>query len=208
MADEGKLTDLIGLDPNLTGGLDPSEYVQRQYCCDHDEEIDRLRTALARAEQATADARIVVEAAKAWAATWERRPVVRVWAALYDAAQALAADVPAAPANLAVTSRQLADGPEALAQRFHEAYERLAPAFGYETREASAKPWEQVPENNRRLMTAVCAEIIGADVPAVIDAGELSCGCPAVGVFAKGCPQHGDHPGAIGAAASEPEVKP
>jgi hypothetical protein len=52
--------------------------------------------------------------------------------------------------------------PEALAQRFHEAYERLAPSFGYATREASAKPWVEVPENNRRLMTAVCAEILAS----------------------------------------------
>ena len=50
---------------------------------------------------------------------------------------------------------------ELLAQRFHEAYERLAPAYGYETREASAKPWSEVPENNRQLMIAVCAEILG-----------------------------------------------
>lgn len=49
--------------------------------------------------------------------------------------------------------------PETLARRFHDAYERLAPSFGYQTREASAKPWAQVPENNRRLMIAVCAEI-------------------------------------------------
>ncbi len=48
---------------------------------------------------------------------------------------------------------------EAIAQRFHEAYERLAPSFGYETREASAVPWDQVPENNRRLMIAVVAEV-------------------------------------------------
>jgi hypothetical protein len=50
--------------------------------------------------------------------------------------------------------------PELLARAFHETYERLAPSFGYETRKESAKPWEQVPEQNRRLMTAVCAEII------------------------------------------------
>ena len=48
---------------------------------------------------------------------------------------------------------------EALAQRFHETYERLAPSFGYETRKESAKPWCDVPEQNRRLMIAVCAEI-------------------------------------------------
>ena len=49
---------------------------------------------------------------------------------------------------------------ERLAQAFHEAYERLAPSFGYETRKASAKPWSEVPENNRALMTAVCAEML------------------------------------------------
>lgn len=50
----------------------------------------------------------------------------------------------------------------ATAQAFHEAYERLAPSFGYETRKESAVPWEDVPENNRALMTAVCAEVVGA----------------------------------------------
>lgn len=56
---------------------------------------------------------------------------------------------------------QSGEAPEQLARRFHEAYERLAPSFGYETRKESAKPWEEVPETNRRLMTAVCAEIMG-----------------------------------------------
>lgn len=51
---------------------------------------------------------------------------------------------------------------EALAQRFHETYERLAPSFGYETREASAKPWADVPDQNKRLMIAVCGEILAA----------------------------------------------
>lgn len=48
---------------------------------------------------------------------------------------------------------------EAIARAFHEAYERLAPDFGYKTREASAKPWDEVPENNRALMTAVAGEV-------------------------------------------------
>ena len=48
---------------------------------------------------------------------------------------------------------------EQIAQAFHEAYERLAPSFGYETREASAKPWADVPANNRALMTAVAGEV-------------------------------------------------
>jgi hypothetical protein len=55
---------------------------------------------------------------------------------------------------------------EGLARRFHETYERLAPSFGYRTREASAKPWDEVPEDNRHLMIAVCAEILSAQRPA------------------------------------------
>ncbi len=50
--------------------------------------------------------------------------------------------------------------PEELAQLFHEAYERLAPDFGYETRKASAKPWAEVPEKNKQLMVAVCGEVL------------------------------------------------
>ena len=46
-----------------------------------------------------------------------------------------------------------------MAQDFHETYERLAPSFGYATREASAKPWDKVPLNNQLLMIAVTDEI-------------------------------------------------
>ena len=53
-----------------------------------------------------------------------------------------------------------AGDPEALAARFHAAYEELAPSFGYATREASAKPWAEVPEPNRSLMVAVAARIL------------------------------------------------
>jgi hypothetical protein len=49
---------------------------------------------------------------------------------------------------------------EQLAQLFHETYERLALEFGYRTREASAKPWADVPAKNKALMIAVCAEIV------------------------------------------------
>lgn len=52
--------------------------------------------------------------------------------------------------------------PEELAQFFHETYERLAPDFGYKTRQESRKPWAEVPESNRRLMIAVCAEVLAA----------------------------------------------
>ncbi len=49
---------------------------------------------------------------------------------------------------------------EALAQLFHETYERLAPRFSYKTREASAVPWADVPEGNRKLMIAVCETVL------------------------------------------------
>ena len=48
---------------------------------------------------------------------------------------------------------------KALAQAFHEAYERLAPEFGYETREETRQFDPESP--NGRLMLAVCDEIIG-----------------------------------------------
>lgn len=50
--------------------------------------------------------------------------------------------------------------PEAIAELFHTTYERLAPAFGYQTRRESAVPWESVPEANKRLMIAVAAEVL------------------------------------------------
>jgi hypothetical protein len=49
---------------------------------------------------------------------------------------------------------------EQIAQAFHEAYERLAPDFGYKTREASAKPWAQVPEQNKSRMVAVVQPLL------------------------------------------------
>jgi hypothetical protein len=54
--------------------------------------------------------------------------------------------------------------PERLAQAFHEAYEELAPQFGYKTREASAVPWADVPENNKRLMIVTCERVARAAI--------------------------------------------
>lgn len=53
---------------------------------------------------------------------------------------------------------------EAIARAFHEAYERLAPGHGYETREASAVPWEDVPQENRALMIATVTSLLDNDV--------------------------------------------
>ena len=49
---------------------------------------------------------------------------------------------------------------EQIAKRFHEVYEELATDFGYETRKASAVPWEKVPEPNKSLMIAVVGVLL------------------------------------------------
>ncbi len=49
---------------------------------------------------------------------------------------------------------------ENLARFFHTTYEALAPQFNYQTRKASAVPWQDVPENNKRLMIAVAEQVI------------------------------------------------
>lgn len=48
----------------------------------------------------------------------------------------------------------MARSDEDVARAFHEFYELLAPSFAYDTREASAKPWNEVPIKNRELMIA------------------------------------------------------
>jgi len=47
------------------------------------------------------------------------------------------------------------DRAEYIARRFHEAYERLAPLYGYETRIETRVPWADVPQANKSLMIAV-----------------------------------------------------
>jgi len=49
---------------------------------------------------------------------------------------------------------------EELARLFHETYEQLAPSFGYQTRRESATSWDQVPENNRKLMIATAVRVL------------------------------------------------
>lgn len=53
---------------------------------------------------------------------------------------------------------------EYVARLFHETYERLAPAFSYETRKASAVEWDKVPSNNRSLMIEVVDTLMAAGV--------------------------------------------
>jgi hypothetical protein len=47
-----------------------------------------------------------------------------------------------------------------IAREFHETYERLAPATGYQTRKESAVPWDDVPIVNRTLMANVVGELL------------------------------------------------
>lgn len=58
---------------------------------------------------------------------------------------------------------------EKIAREFHYSYEGLAPAFSYETREASRVPWCDVPEANRLLMIATVGSLLARGV---ITAGE------------------------------------
>ena len=53
---------------------------------------------------------------------------------------------------------------EHIARVFHETYERLAPAFGYVTLEASRVPWESLPPNQRRLMIATAEALLALRV--------------------------------------------
>ena len=64
------------------------------------------------------------------------------------------------PAPLGPLLRTGQSPAEGLARLFHETYERLAPDYGYRTREASAVPWEDVPDGNKRLMIATAAEVL------------------------------------------------
>lgn len=49
---------------------------------------------------------------------------------------------------------------EMIAGLFHATYETLAPEHGYETREASAVAWQDVPANNKALMVATVQHLI------------------------------------------------
>lgn len=71
--------------------------------------------------------------------------------------------------SFVATERSPMPDAEVVARLFHEAYERLAPVFGYVTRKDTRVEWEHVPDLNRRLMIAsaaeVLAQIFGSPVP-------------------------------------------
>lgn len=53
---------------------------------------------------------------------------------------------------------------ELVAQAFHETYEAQAPHHGWETQQRSRKVWEEVPEENRRLMVSVAQTLLDKGV--------------------------------------------
>jgi hypothetical protein len=61
---------------------------------------------------------------------------------------------------------------ERIAQSFHETYERLAPEFGYRTRQASAVPWSDVPQQNKDLMIETVRELLDKGVIEVPEGGD------------------------------------
>jgi len=70
--------------------------------------------------------------------------------------------------KLRITSREILALPsgdeveraEALAERFHEAYEQLAPYHGHKTNKETAVPWKDMPHNHKQLMVHVCAKLL------------------------------------------------
>lgn len=58
------------------------------------------------------------------------------------------------------TEQQAVQQVQTIARAFHEAYEQLAPEFGYTTRRSSAVPWDKLPKRNKQLMLAVVAVLL------------------------------------------------
>ncbi len=50
--------------------------------------------------------------------------------------------------------------PTDVAKEFHRQYERMAPSFGYETRAETARLWDHLPDDNRRIMEATASAVI------------------------------------------------
>jgi hypothetical protein len=58
-----------------------------------------------------------------------------------------------------------------VAVRFHEEYEAAAKVFGWTTQEASARPWAEVPINQRMLMVHVIRKLVADGVITIPDQG-------------------------------------
>ena len=61
--------------------------------------------------------------------------------------------------NVSKVKDHLFRAPE-LAETFHRVYEKLAPKYGYKTRKKTRKHWDDLPDNNKKLMVAVAQVIL------------------------------------------------
>lgn len=49
---------------------------------------------------------------------------------------------------------------EELAKFFHDEYDKLAPRYGWRTQISTQVTFDQLPDNNRALMVAVCEQVV------------------------------------------------
>lgn len=47
-----------------------------------------------------------------------------------------------------------------LARAFHDSYTRFAPALAWTEQEGTSVEWDELPENNRRLMLVVALDLL------------------------------------------------
>ena len=73
-------------------------------------------------------------------------------------------------AGIALTPR-LPWSPEETARRFHDAYEELAPTFGYSTRPESRMSWDRLSEPMRSLMIATVRAVFIERAADALDGG-------------------------------------
>ena len=124
-------------------------------------ETDDLPGALALQMGVTAQQWPHTMDAKAWADEW-RRAVKNIPNLPNDDEAMLAWFANATMAGYDTAALRLSARLNAreVARRFHDAYESLAPSFGYKTRDASAKPWDELPANLRALMIATVERVL------------------------------------------------
>ena len=72
--------------------------------------------------------------------------------------------------NIQLTPR-LPWSPEETARRFHDAYEELAPTFGYSTRPESRMSWDRLSEPMRSLMIATVRAVFIERAADALDGG-------------------------------------
>lgn len=73
-----------------------------------------------------------------------------------------------------LSSLRAAATAEKLAEQFHDEYEALAPAYGYETREETRTSWDDLPSALKRLMVAVVNTVVEPVIDTALTALEAT----------------------------------